>query len=143
MPDSSKDNAMLRVRVSTALGALPLADASVTVSTVPDANGARSLVYSVRTDEGGMTPPMLLPTPPLSNSLAPDSGMPYSLYTVEIAKDGYTPLTALQIAMFPGIATVLPVSLTPLDENTPSSETDFTAIGDPQSLYPSTPEKKE
>lgn len=143
MADTPKDSAMLRVLVSTALGAIPLADAAVTVSTTADKDGMRSLLYSVRTDQGGMTPPMLLATPPLSNSLAPDSGMPYSLYTVEATKDGYTPLTALQIAMFPGIATVLPIALTPLDENEASSETDLTAVGDPQALYPSATNRKE
>ncbi len=143
MADTPKDSAMLRVLVSTALGSIPLADAAVTVSTIADEAGMRTLLYSVRTDQGGITPPMELQTPPLSNSLSPDSGMPYSLYTVEVTKEGYTPLTALQIAMFPGIATVLPIALTPLDENQASSETDLTAVGDPQTLYPSDADRKE
>lgn len=143
MPDTPKDSAVLRVLVSTALGALPLADAAVTVSKLSDETGLWTLLYSVSTDVGGITPPMTLETPPLSNSLSPDSGMPYSLYTVEVTKDGYTPLTALQIAMFPGIATVLPIALTPLDENAAFSETGLTAVGDPQALYPSDPDRKE
>lgn len=35
MPNTTEDSAVLRVVVTTALGALPLADASVTVSTAP------------------------------------------------------------------------------------------------------------
>ena len=90
-----------------------------------------------------MTLPMELPTPPLSNSMTPDSGTPFSLYTVEVAKEGYTPLTALHIPMFPGIPAVLPVALTPLEENQPSSQTDLTATGDPQVLYHSEPDGEE
>ena len=51
---------MLRVAVTTALGAQPLENALVTVSTAPDESGSRQLLYSVRTDSGGMTPPMTL-----------------------------------------------------------------------------------
>ena len=142
MPDPATSSAVLRVVVTTALGALPLADASVTVSTAANQAGERTLLYSVRTDQNGMTPPMELSTPP-SNSMAPDSGTPFSLYTVEVAKEGYTPLTALHIAMFPGIPAVLPVALTPLEENQPSSQTDLTATGDPQVLYHSEPDGEE
>ena len=134
MPDPATSSAVLRVVVTTALGALPLAGASVTVSTAADQPGERTLLYSVRTDQNGMTPPMELSTPPLSNSMTPDSGTPNSLYTEEVAKEGYTPLTALHIPMLPGIPAVLPVALTPLEENQPSSQTDLTATGDPQVL---------
>ena len=82
-----------------------------------------------------MTPAMILPTPPLSNSLSPDSGPPYAVYTVEVAREGYTPLTALHVTMFSGIPAVLPVAMTPLEENQPSAQTDLTATGDPQALH--------
>ena len=88
MPDPATSSAVLRVVVTTALGALPLAGASVTVSTAADQPGERTLLYSVRTDQNGMTPPMELSTPPLSNSMTPDSGTPNSLYTEEVAKEG-------------------------------------------------------
>ena len=52
--------AELRVLVTTALGALPLENAIVSVSTVPDETGMRTLLYSVTTDSGGMTPSMVL-----------------------------------------------------------------------------------
>ena len=127
MPIANDSSAVLRVVVTTALGALPLEDASVTVSTAAD--------ESVRTGPGGMTPAMTLPTPPLSNSLSPDSGPPYAVYTVEVAREGYTPLTALHVTMFSGIPAVLPVAMTPLEENQPSAQTDLTATGDPQALH--------
>lgn len=135
MPNPTEDSAVLRVVVTTALGALPLEDASVTVSTAADESGERTLLYSVRTGPGGMTPAMILPTPPLSNSLSPDSGPPYAVYTVEVTHPGYTPVTALHVTMFSGVPAVLPVPLTPLPENQSSTRADLTATGEPQVLY--------
>ncbi|MFR1715686.1 MAG: hypothetical protein ACLSV6_03555 [Butyricicoccus sp.] len=73
MAELTDGTAELRVLVTTALGALPLENAIVSVSTVPDETGMRTLLYSVTTDSGGMTPSMVLTTPPRSNSLNPDS----------------------------------------------------------------------
>ena len=75
----SSDTAVLRVAVTTSLGAQPLENALVTVSTAPDESGSRQLLYAVRTDSGGMTPPMTFSTPPRENSLSPDGGIPYAL----------------------------------------------------------------
>ena len=62
------------------------------------------------------------------------------MYTVEISAEGYTPLTALYIAMFSGVPTMLPVALTPLKENQSFAPTDLTATGAPQTLDPALPE---
>ena len=130
----SSDTAVLRVAVTTALGAQPLENALVTVSTVPDEDGSRQLLYSVRTDSGGMTPPMTLSAPPRENSLSPDGGVPYALYTVEAALDGYVPLTALHIALFSGVPTLLPVALTPLPEYESTAPAELTSDGQTQVL---------
>ena len=128
------DTAVLRVAVTTALGAQPLENALVTVSTVPDEDGSRQLLYSVRTDSGGMTPPMTLSAPPRENSLSPDGGVPYALYTVETALDGYVPLTALHIALFSGVPALLPVALTPLPESESTAPAELTSDGQTQVL---------
>lgn len=144
MPGSATGgSATLRVAVTTALGALPLAGASVTVSTAADAAGARQLLYAVRTDQGGLTPPLSLPTPPRADSLAPDGGLPYAVYTVETVQPGYVPLTALHVAMFADVPAVLPVALLPLDEGQSFAQTGLTATGRPQQLYPSAPAEEE
>ena len=139
MAELTDGTAELRVLVTTALGALPLENAIVSVSTAPDDTGMRTLLYSVTTDSGGMTPSMILTTPPRSNSLSPGSGPPFAVYTVEISAEGYTPLTALHIAMFSGVPTMLPVALTPLAENQSFAQTDLTATGAPQALDPALP----
>ena len=128
------DTAVLRVLVTTALGAVPLEDAAVTVSTAASPTGERALLYAVQTDRSGMTPPMELAAPPRANSLTPNGGQPYALYTVEVRRDGYVPLAALNVTMFSGVPSVLPVSLTPLPENAPVGETQLQAVGDPQAL---------
>ena len=125
MAELTDGTAELRVLVTTALGALPLENAIVSVSTVPDETGMRTLLYSVTTDSGGMTPSMILTTPPRSNSLNPDSGPPFAVY--------------LHIAMFSGVPTMLPVALTPLKENQSFAPTDLTATGAPQTLDPALP----
>lgn len=130
----SSDTAVLRVAVTTALGAQPLENALVTVSTVPDEDGSRQLLYSVRTDSGGMTPPMTLSAPPRENSLSPYGGVPYALYTVETALDGYVPLTALHIALFSGVPALLPVALTPLPEYESTAPAELTSDGQTQVL---------
>jgi len=131
-----EETAILRVLVTSALGAFPLEDALVTISTPINEQGERTLLYSVRTDNGGMTPPITLPTPPLSDSMRPNPGVqPFSLYTVEIMRDGFTPQAALQVAMFAGIPAVLPVALTPLPENVSMEDPSLTATSPPQALY--------
>ena len=54
MTASTDGTAELRVLVTTALGALPLENAIVSVSTVPDETGMRTLLHSVTTDSGGI-----------------------------------------------------------------------------------------
>ena len=102
----SSDTAVLRVAVTTALGAQPLENALVMVSTAPDESG----------------------------SLSPDGGVPYALYTVEAALDGYVPLTALHIALFSGVPALLPVALTPLPEYESTAPAELTSDGQTQVL---------
>lgn len=135
MPQTNSGMADLRVVVTTALGAVPIEGASVTVSTEADQNGARTLLYSVRTNSSGVTPPLALATPPRANSMTPDGGTPFSVYTVEVAHECFNPVTALRVTMFEGVPAVLPVTMVPLAENQPTGETDLTATGEPQALY--------
>lgn len=51
MAELTDGTAELRVLVTTALGALPLENAIVSVSTVPDESGMRTLLHSVTTDQ--------------------------------------------------------------------------------------------
>lgn len=140
MAELTDGTAELRVLVTTAFGALPLENAIVSVSTAPDDTGMRTLLYSVTTDSGGMTPSMILTTPPRSNSLSPGSGPPFAVYTVEISAEGYTPLTALHIAMVLRRADHAARGAHAAKENQSFAQTDLTATGAPQALDPALPE---
>lgn len=129
-----QDTATLRVLVTTALGALPISGATVTVSSVDENNSERSLLYSVETDSSGLTPALTLDTPPLENSLSPNNPNPYSTYTVQVDHPSFTPLASLSITMFPGIPSVVPISLTPLPENANQASQQIATPESPQNL---------
>lgn len=124
----------LRVQVSTALGALPIEGAVVTVSTPAEETGERTLLYSVTTDEGGMTPPLELSAPPRAESMTPGTTHPFALYTVEVRHPDFVPLAALSVSAFSGVPAVLPVALTPLPENENTAPPQITVPNDPQVL---------
>ncbi|MCQ5131208.1 hypothetical protein NE562_16240 [Butyricicoccus faecihominis] len=125
---------VLRVLVTTALGAVPVPNAVVTVSTPVDEAGNSTLLYSVQTDQSGMTPPMELAAPPRAASLTPGGGRPFSLYTVQVDHPDFTPLAALNVTAFSGIPAVLPITLTPLPETANTAPQQLTAETNPQAL---------
>lgn len=129
-----QDNATLRVLVTTALGALPISGASVTISTVGENETDRTLLYTVETDSSGYTPPLSLDTPPVANSLSPNMENPYATYTVQVQHPSFTPLASLNITMFPGIPSVVPIALTPLPENANNASQQVSAWESPQTL---------
>lgn len=131
MPDGTST---LRVLVTTALGALPVEGAVVTVSTPPDEAGDRTLLYSVTTDRDGITPPMTLATPPREASLRPGMGQPFALYTVQVDHPDFVPRAALNVTAFADVPAVLPVSLTPLPEDEATAPPELTVLTNPQVL---------
>ena len=59
----SSDTAVLRVAVTTALGAQPLENALVTVSTAPDESGSRQLHIALFSGVPALLPVALTPLP--------------------------------------------------------------------------------
>ena len=110
--------AELRVLVTTALGALPLENAIVSVSTVPDESGMRTLLHLGHHRQRRHDTCYGARHAAAQQFAEPDGGPPFAVYTVEISAEGYTPLTApAHRAMFSGVPTMLPVAPTPLKEN--------------------------
>lgn len=106
----------LRIRVLSAGGALPVENAVVTIS---DYNGEASegeILYSLRTDNGGLTQTASLPAPPASLSQQPGSVQPYSLYNVTVLKDGYYTVENVGVMVFDQVVAIQPVNLIPLSE---------------------------
>ena len=105
----------LKARVFTALGAIPIDNASVKISS---AEGAMPPVaHDLLTDKSGETPVTALPAPPRALSEHPGEVAPYALYRIEAYKTGYSPYLALNVPVFSEILSVQPISLVPLPEN--------------------------
>lgn len=128
MPQST---AVLRVFVTTARGAFPLDCAAVRIYTHTD---EPELLHALRTDRSGMTPPVALETPPRAASLSPGGAEPFAVYTVTVEREGYIPRTAVQVPLFAGVPTVLPVTMTPLTEQGSDNAPQLTAEGEQQAL---------
>ena len=101
-------------RVSTARGAIPLENATVSVR----GTSAQSsdIIYSLETDESGLTPRLPLPAPPKSNSLSPDQSTPYSLWSIDVFKKGYVTARYESVPVYPEITSVQNAELIPISE---------------------------
>ena len=105
----------LRIRVTEVNGSLPIENAIVTISDYND-DGMGELLYSLRTDSGGLTPTVSLPAPPASESMKPGSTQPYSLYNVSVNTPGYYTVENIGIMVFDNVVAIQPVNLIPLSE---------------------------
>ena len=106
----------LRFSVGTAGGTIPVEGAKVYVYTDPDNGSEGQLLYTLTTDEDGITETITLPTPPLSESFSPDFPKPYSTYNIFAVKNGYYPTEGRTVPLFPGITSIQPVNLVPVSE---------------------------
>lgn len=100
-------------RVYTSDAYIPLRGVPVTFTLVlPD--GSRQLLAVKRTDSSGLTEPVFIETPDVSESLTPGvSVRPYA--TVDISADapGYGTFEAKGVQIFPGVETVQGLQLRP------------------------------
>lgn len=114
-PDTAGGVGYLIVRVSTALGAIPLADALVTVrGSEAQTSG---VIYSQLTNSSGITQKISLPAPNIRESESPGYPRPYSLYSVDVSKEGYLPLKLENVAIFDSITSIQPAVMVPLADN--------------------------
>ena len=111
---NGKGTGYLTVRVSTALGAIPLDKASVNIrGSTPETSG---IVYSLQSDRDGLTERVALPTPSLYASAAPDRGVPYSMWSIDIFREGYSPVYLERVPVYPSVTSVQSVAMVPLPE---------------------------
>ena len=106
----------IRIRTYTAAGALPIDGVLVKIYGADEYN--RDVMYSLITDENGITKEISLPAPPRAYSAAPGAKeMPYSVYNVELSKSGFYPKRIDNVPIFNGIDAVLPIEMIPLSYN--------------------------
>ncbi len=107
-----EDYGVIIVRATTASGAYPVPDVSVSISGASDIG--QDTRISVLTDESGVTQSILLPAPPRALSLSPgNTAEAFSRYNVEIFKEGYYRKKLYDVAIFSGITAVLPINMIP------------------------------
>lgn len=110
----------LKVKVSTARGAIPLEGATVRVRA--EGFGDTGAVYSLETDSSGLTDILPLPAPPRSLSQEPNGSIPYSLWEVSVFCDGFISAIFSGVPVYTGITSVQNANLVPLPEGFLPSE---------------------
>ncbi len=111
---STEGIGFLIVRVSTARGAIPIENATVSIrGSSQDSSG---IIYSLETDQSGLTPRLPLPTPPKINSLSPNQDTPYSLWNIDVFQKGFVTARYSGVPVYPDITSVQSAELIPLSE---------------------------
>ena len=105
---NDQNRGKLVVRVSAASGAVPIPNATVIVRSSEQDAPVR-VIGVLTTDESGLTVPLFIATPPLSESLSPGGKQPFS----EI----YLTSVNINIPIYPGITSIQPVNLIPLPDS--------------------------
>ena len=112
----------LLFQISTAGGAIPLADAEVTVRrlrSLTDGSGGE-VIAVLYTDENGKTRALPLPAPDRALAQAPRSDgspAPYALYDADVYTAGFYRQSYSRIPVFDGITSIHHVTLIPLPDN--------------------------
>lgn len=105
----------LVVRVSTARGAIPLENAEVSIrGSSPETSG---IIYSLRTNQDGLTEKTALPAPALVLSTSPGNPSPYSTWNIDVFKEGYAPLSFTGVPVYSSIVSVQPAVMVPITQN--------------------------
>lgn len=102
----------LQVKVSGGEEAFPIEGAIVLIS--PNDGEENGVIYSLRTDNSGLTDKIGLDTKSAALSERPEEETPYLTYNAEIKKEGYYVSNIMNIPIFEGITATLPVNLVPL-----------------------------
>lgn len=123
IPNGYTASGFLTVRVYTARGGIPIEGALVTVSYADASTPSPHAVLT--TDRSGKTPTISLPAPPRSLSLTPEDTsvyprlLPYALYNITIAREGFYTLNDLNVRIFAGITAIQDADLIPISEALP------------------------
>ncbi|MBQ3490524.1 MAG: hypothetical protein IJA86_08035 [Clostridia bacterium] len=113
---NDQNRGKLVVRVSAASGAVPIPNATVIVRSSEQDAPVR-VIGVLTTDESGLTVPLFIATPPLSESLSPGGKQPFSEISAEISAEGYLTSVNINIPIYPGITSIQPVNLIPLPDS--------------------------
>ena len=102
----------IKVQTVTSRAEIPVPGATVTVSRA-GLGGRRDLLSLQRTDESGMTEPVAVPTPELSNSLTPDQPQGWTDVRIQASHPDFDGAVVRDVQIFPGVTTVQQLILVP------------------------------
>ena len=101
-------------RVYTSDAYLPLQGAPVTFTQTSE-NGSAQLLAIRLTDSSGLTAPLLIDTPDVSESLTPGMPLrPYAVVDISVSYPDYSSFRAEGVQVFPGIVTIQGLPLNPV-----------------------------
>lgn len=125
--DSNIQSGFVNVSVNTALGAIPVRDAVVTLY-VKDQEGNEEALYHLITDISGKVPQMALPV--VYNPLDPLKSREYffSTYNLRIQASGYYNQNIIDLRVFPDTATNYSVMLIPVMQGGHEDEGERTLV---------------
>ncbi len=109
----------LRIRITELGGSLPIEGAVVLITEYEkdeNENGAGEVLYSLRTNEDGLTERVPLPAPSKAESMSPGAEKPYAVYNISAKKSGYYPILGIGIQIFDGISALQPFNMLPISE---------------------------
>ncbi len=110
----------LTVSVTSAEGALPIENATVTITGADAANS--DFTVTKYTSRDGVTPTISLPAPSYEFSQSPET--PYagfSSFDVDVYAANYYRKKIYSVSVFPGVNSTLPVSLVPYSRYVPEN----------------------
>lgn len=112
----------LQIKVSSGSGSFPIENAVVLISPEEEGGGDNGVLYSLRTDNSGLTKSVALGTKGGNLSESPGSEKPYITYSVLVDAPNYYPVNVSGVSIFEGIHATLPVPLIPIDYGTVSTK---------------------
>lgn len=107
----------LSVNVTSALGFIPVKDASITISLTSNPD---TVVETLTTDNSGQTQSVSLPAPNISYSKDPANEIqPYAEYNIAVSAPGYEDAYISGTEILADVTAIQPISLNPLEEARP------------------------
>lgn len=119
--------------VYTSSAQIPIPGATVAVTRKLD--DGRYVLLALRiSDESGKTAAIRIPTPDLSEGLAPGGPVPFALVDLWVESPGFELIRIEDMQVFPDTETIQDLELIPLPENTAPSSRSETVEIPPQDL---------
>ena len=101
----------------TSAGRIPLSEVVIQVLQTDEETGVEDLLSVRITDRNGKTTAVAVETPPISDSLTPGNGKPFSTVTMTAEMPGYELIRVENVQIFPDVQTIQNFRMIPLTAN--------------------------